>query len=149
MIFPIPQQSDHLKGICSTNICRCFKRNKIPIQTKHRATTTSLGSIIFGSGIIAFAKTLNVLAQSKADTTDNVEIMSIAVCVSLRLNYLFHQIFWKIIACCASCILALIKFITKYAFTQVAIYGKPFMQAAVATFKLLSHHGVGSPLYDS
>ncbi|KAF9946418.1 putative choline transporter, neither null mutation nor overexpression affects choline transport [Mortierella alpina] len=54
---------------------------------------------------------------------------------------------------CASCILAclesLFEIFNKFAFTQVAIYGKPFIQAASDTWAMIKDRGVDAIVNDS
>lgn len=93
-----------------------------------RATTSSFGSICLGSLLVAILKTLRQLVNS-----------------SRRGNN------W--LACIASCILAvldnLIEYFNMYAFTQVAIYGKTYCQAAKDTWTLVKARGVDAIVNDN
>jgi len=92
-----------------------------------RAMTTSFGSICLGSLLVAILQTLRALVNS----------------VRGRNAWL---------ACIASCILAclenLIRYFNRYAFTQCAIYGKTYCQAARATYDLIFSHGFEAVVND-
>lgn len=94
-----------------------------------RATTTSFGSICLGSLVVAILKTLRQLVNSARRGNNN----------------------W--LACMASCILAildqLIEYFNMYAFTQVAIYGKTYCQAAKDTWTLVKSRGVDAIVNDN
>lgn len=81
-----------------------------------RAMTTSFGSICFGSLIIALLKLLRAILQTLMDQDDG--ILAFIACIA---------------ACIVGCIEGLIEYFNHYAFTQVAIYGKPFCQAGKVT----------------
>ena len=55
-----------------------------------------------------------------------------------------------LIKCCLRCFLvcleSLLRLFNKYAFTQVAIYGKDYLQAAKSTWTLISYYGIGMEL---
>jgi hypothetical protein len=93
-----------------------------------RAMTTSLGSVCLGSLLVAFLQTLRWLVRSFRN--DRVPI----------LNFL--------IDCVLSCIENLIRYFNKFAFTQVAIYGKPYCKAARDTWELMSSHGIQAIIND-
>jgi len=99
------------------------------MQSFKRATTTSFGSICLGSLIVAVLKTLRTLVQGARRQNDNI------------------------IAYCADCILgildSLIQYFNMYAFTQVAIYGKTFCQAAKDTWSLIHSHGIEAIVNDN
>ena len=98
-------------------------------MTLSRATTTSLGSICFGSLIVAFLKTLRSILHAIRSQSDNC------------------------CACIFDCILSvlesLIQYFNVYAFTQVAIYGKTYCQAAKDTWSLIKSHGVEAIINDN
>jgi len=117
--------------------------NKIEVDVRNptiksfkRAMTTSFGSICFGSLLIALVSTLRVLAsQAKHEAAEDE-------------NYLLC-----IIACCVECILSCIEdgieYFNKYAFTEVAIYGKPYCQAAKDTWTLCKARGIEALINDN
>jgi hypothetical protein len=86
-----------------------------------RATTTSFGSICLGSLIVAIVKAMRAMAE-QGRRSDN----SFARCFCI---------------CILQCLENLIQFFNQYAFTQVAIYGKTYCEAAKATWELLKYRG--------
>ncbi|ORX86358.1 DUF580-domain-containing protein [Anaeromyces robustus] len=117
--------------------------NKIEVDVRNptlksfnRAATTSFGSICFGSLLIALVSTLRVLAnQAKQEAAEDE-------------NYLLC-----LIACCVECILSCIEdgieYFNIYAFTEVAIYGKPYCQAAKDTWTLCKARGIEALINDN
>jgi len=93
-----------------------------------RATTTSLGSICFGSLIVAVLQaTRQILreAQNQAQREGNIGMAFLACCVG----------------CCLSWIESLIQYFNTYAYTRVAIYGLDFRTAAKETWDLFKNRG--------
>jgi len=86
-----------------------------------RATTTSFGSICLGSLIIAIVKAMRNMAEQGRRSDNNI-----ARCLCL---------------CILQCLENLIQFFNQYAFTQVAIYGKTYCEAAKSTWELLKYRG--------
>jgi hypothetical protein len=82
-----------------------------------RATTWSFGSIALGTLFVALIQTLRYVLQSVRGDENNI----VAACVD----------------CFLSCIEQLLEYFNYYAFIQVAIYGKPFMQASRDTWGLI------------
>ncbi|ORX85667.1 DUF580-domain-containing protein [Anaeromyces robustus] len=106
------------------------------IKSFKRAITTSFGSICFGSLIIAVIQTLEFLArQTKNEAAENE-------------NYILC-----IIACCVECILScigdMVEYFNVYAFTEVAIYGKSYCQAAKDTWTLCKSRGIEALINDN
>ncbi|KAG0005527.1 putative choline transporter, neither null mutation nor overexpression affects choline transport [Modicella reniformis] len=54
-----------------------------------------------------------------------------------------------LIDCLLACLQGLVEFINKYAFAQVAIYGKPYIQAAKDTWTILKDRGVEQIINDN
>ncbi|KAL6078468.1 pH nine-sensitive protein 1 [Balamuthia mandrillaris] len=104
------------------------------LKSFKRASTTSLGSICLGSLIVAVLKTLR------------------AICYSLRRNN-SDNIVLVIIGFLAECIIALLdallRYFNTYAFTQVAIYGKTYVQAAKDTWEMFTSHGLWAIINDN
>jgi hypothetical protein len=100
-----------------------------------RALTTSLGPNCYGSLLIAIIQTIKALADNARhqEGGDNI------ACV--------------IILCCISCILGLIQdlleYFNKYAFAQVAVYGKDYCSAAKDTWNLCKSRGIDAVINDS
>jgi len=87
-----------------------------------RACSTSLGSICFGSLIVAVLQAMRaMLRQARSNGRNNLG----AACAECILN----------------CIEGLIRYFNIYAFTQVAIYGKDFVTAAKDTWELFQQRG--------
>eukprot|EP00270_Netrium_digitus_P012664 TRINITY_DN4141_c0_g1_i3.p1 TRINITY_DN4141_c0_g1~~TRINITY_DN4141_c0_g1_i3.p1 ORF type:complete len:496 (-),score=92.39 TRINITY_DN4141_c0_g1_i3:295-1743(-) len=89
-----------------------------------RATTTSFGSICFGSLIVAILQVLHTLVQS-AQSNDNG-----------------NEILLSIVDCILGCLESLVQLFNKWAYIQVAVYGKSFMNAAKDTFELFKAQGI-------
>ena len=91
-------------------------------SSSKRALTTSFGSICFGSLFVAVIQLISALVRNARQDRDNF------------------------LALCASCLLRLledvVRYFNKYAFTQVAIYGKPYIQAAKDTWALAKSSGI-------
>lgn len=99
-----------------------------------RALGRSFGSIAFGSLIVAVIQTLRYLARSAQNDRNNEGIVAI-------------------LACFAACILGMleniIEYLNEYAYTQVAIYGRSFVQAAKSTWRLIKSHGIDAIINDN
>eukprot|EP00808_Paulinella_micropora_P022342 g47719.t1 len=93
-----------------------------------RATTTSLGSICFGSLIVAILKALHAMVAQARQTDNNC-----ARCMA---------------ECILSCLEQLIEYFNMYAYTQVAIYGKDFRSAAKDTWDLFKARGFTAIIND-
>jgi len=83
-----------------------------------RATTSSFGSICFGSLLVAFVQTLRFMVRSQDDGF-------CAICVD----------------CLLSCIESMLAFMNKYAFTYIAIYGGNFCDGGQGAWNLLKERG--------
>ena len=93
-----------------------------------RACTTSLGSIAFGSLIVAIIKTLKTLARQVQRETDNSALKLVFCCL----------------ACILDCIERFFQWLTEWAFVYAAIYGTGFVESGTRVFELLSHSGIGA-----
>ncbi|KAG0209284.1 putative choline transporter, neither null mutation nor overexpression affects choline transport [Mortierella sp. NVP41] len=98
-----------------------------------RALTTSFGSVCFGSLLIALLQTLRYILNSlRTDSDDGI---------------------MQFLAMCADCILSMLEglfeIFNKFAFTQVAMYGKPFVRAAKDTWTLIKDRGIEAIVNDS
>lgn len=89
-----------------------------------RASWSSFGSIAFGSFIIAVIKAMRAMAQSGRGSKQGV-----VRCI---------------VECMLACLDRLVSYFNVYAFTQVAIYGKPYCEAAKDTWNLLLRCGIGT-----
>ncbi|KAF9184076.1 putative choline transporter, neither null mutation nor overexpression affects choline transport [Haplosporangium sp. Z 767] len=98
-----------------------------------RAMTTSFGSICFGSLLIALLQTLRYILNSMRSDSDDGFMAFLAMCAS----------------CILSCLEGLFEIFNKFAFTQVAMYGKPFVKAASDTWEMIKDRGVDAIINDS
>ena len=101
-----------------------------------RALTTSFGTICFGSLLIAIIRTLKAMADQAG--RDAAADGNMVACF---------------FACCVSCILAcigdILEYFNHYAFTQVAIYGKDYCEAAKSTWALVKSKGIDAIINDN
>jgi len=101
-----------------------------------RATTTSFGSICFGSLIVALLRTLRaVLSSIRADAMRN-ENMAIVILAFIA-------------ECIVACVDQLIEYFNQYAYAQIAIYGKSYCRAAKDTWHLVHSHGIQAIINDN
>ncbi|RKP34608.1 plasma-membrane choline transporter-domain-containing protein [Dimargaris cristalligena] len=98
-----------------------------------RATTNSFGSVCFGSLLVALFQTIRAILQT-------------------LLNAGSDDAIGAFIACCVGCILgmiqSLLEFFNKYAYIEVAMYGKPFIPAAKDTWNLIKNRGIDTLIND-
>jgi len=105
----------------------------VTLQSLKRATTTSFGSICFGSLIIAVLKLVKAILQQIMYQNNQNAIIAFLACIA---------------ACIIGCIDSLIEYFNHYAFTQVAIYGKPFCQAGKDTWTMIKDRGIDAVIND-
>ncbi|KAF9999492.1 putative choline transporter, neither null mutation nor overexpression affects choline transport [Entomortierella chlamydospora] len=103
------------------------------LASAKRALSTSFGSICFGSLLIAILQTLRYILNSlKSDSDDSL---------------------MAFLSMCADCLLGILQglfeIFNKFAFTQVAIYGKPFVRAAKDTWAMIKDRGVDAIVNDN
>ncbi|KAJ1930107.1 putative choline transporter, neither null mutation nor overexpression affects choline transport [Tieghemiomyces parasiticus] len=98
-----------------------------------RATTNSFGSVCFGSLLVALFQTVRAILQTLLNAGGDDGIGAF-------------------IACCVGCVLGLIQsmleFFNKYAYVEIAMYGKPFVPAARDTWKLIKNRGIDTLIND-
>jgi len=87
-----------------------------------RSITSSFGSICLGSLIVAALKTLRTLIRMMRSENNNILLF----CAD----------------CLLGCIDSLVQYFNHYAFCQVAIYGKTFVEAAKSTWDLIKQSGL-------
>jgi hypothetical protein len=108
----------------------------VTAKSAGRAVTTSFGPICFGSLVIAIVSTLRALAayaRNEAAESGNIIGCLIGACLH----------------CILSCIEDILDYFNKYAFTQVAIYGKGYIQAAKDTWQLCKSRGFDALINDN
>jgi len=94
-----------------------------------RATWTSFGSICLGSLLVALVKALRQMAESGRRTRNDIG-RAILICLIATLD-------------------RLVQYFNVYAFTQVAIYGKTYCEAASDTWKLIKARGLDIVINDN
>ncbi|KAF9361445.1 putative choline transporter, neither null mutation nor overexpression affects choline transport [Mortierella sp. AD094] len=103
------------------------------IESFKRACTTSIGSIRLGSLIIAVVQAIGALVQFlRADGEDG--LMAFIACL---------------LGCILGCLQGMIECVNKYAYCQVAIYGKAYIPAARDTWNILKDRGVVQLINDN
>eukprot|EP00033_Pygsuia_biforma_P002008 GCRY01002233.1.p1 GENE.GCRY01002233.1~~GCRY01002233.1.p1 ORF type:complete len:512 (-),score=116.93 GCRY01002233.1:111-1646(-) len=106
------------------------------LKSLKRATTWSFGSVCFGSLLIAIVRCVRALAsyaRQMARERGHAVLMIFALCI----------------LCIVRCFEDLLEYFNTYAFVQVAVYGKPFMQAARDTWTLAKERGVDALINDN
>ncbi|KAF8844322.1 DUF580-domain-containing protein [Paxillus ammoniavirescens] len=101
-----------------------------------RASTFSLGSIAFGSLIVAILELLRLIlnaARSNASAGGNPVEACLACCAGLFV----------------SCIESLVEYFNRYAYIEIALYGKPYIRAAKDTFRMFKDRGIDAVVNDS
>jgi len=99
------------------------------VSSFKRAITTSFGSICLGSLLVAFLQTLRTICRALANKRNDF-LAAIA-------------------ACLIGCIESLVRYFNRYAFAQVAIYGKTYCKAARDTWELIHSHGIEAIINDN
>ncbi|KAJ8076423.1 pH nine-sensitive protein 1 [Marasmius tenuissimus] len=101
-----------------------------------RASTTSLGSIAFGSLIVTILETIKLILQAVQNNA-NAEGHPVEACL----------------ACCAACVIGciqgMVEYFNRYAYIEIALYGKPYIEAAKDTWRLFKDRGIDALVNDS
>jgi hypothetical protein len=97
------------------------------LDSLRRAGTTSLGSICLGSMLVALLQTLRSLIQLARG----------------------HRVLRMFADCILSILENLMMYFNKWAFVQVAIYGRTYCQAAYATWELMASSGLQAVVNDN
>ncbi|KAG0232441.1 putative choline transporter, neither null mutation nor overexpression affects choline transport [Actinomortierella wolfii] len=145
LAFVMFWNSEVIKNVVHTTICGVFgafyflegSAQGMPssptLASGKRALTTSFGSVCFGSLLIALLQTLRYILNSARNDSDDGFAAFIAMCAD----------------CILSCLEGLFEIFNKFAFTQVAMYGKPFIVAARDTWEMIKDRGVEAIVNDS
>ncbi|ORZ38207.1 plasma-membrane choline transporter-domain-containing protein [Catenaria anguillulae PL171] len=99
-----------------------------------RTTTTSFGSVCYGSLLVAAVQTLRAAIDQARQSDRNNGLMAFIVCC---------------VDCLLACVQGMLEALNHYAFVQVAIYGKPYCRAAKDTWHMIKTRGVDLILNDS
>jgi len=101
-----------------------------------RASTLSLGSIAFGSLIVTLLEllrlVLNAALQGAADDGHPIQVC-LAMCASCFMEF----------------IQSLVEYFNKYAYIEIALYGKGYIPAAKDTWRLFKDRGIDALVNDS
>lgn len=101
-----------------------------------RASTLSLGSISFGSLIVTILDMIRLILNAAAQNA-NAEGHPVEACL----------------ACCAACFVgileSLVEYFNRYAYIEIALYGKAYIPAAKDTWKLFKDRGIDALVNDS
>ncbi|KXN90606.1 Protein PNS1 [Leucoagaricus sp. SymC.cos] len=101
-----------------------------------RASTLSLGSIAFGSLIVTLLDLVRLILESVRNAAAE-DGNPVAVCL----------------ACCAACFIGcienLVEYFNRYAYIEIALYGKAYIPAAKATWRLFKDRGIDALVNDS
>ena len=100
-----------------------------------RATTYSFGSISFGSLIVALINCLRQIV-SVAQNQEAGQGNAAAACALC------------ILGCLISILQSIAEFINRYAFSHIALYGKPYLAAAKDTWKMMKDRGIDALVND-
>ncbi|KAG8884398.1 putative choline transporter, neither null mutation nor overexpression affects choline transport [Tulasnella sp. 331] len=99
-----------------------------------RASTLSLGSIAFGSLIVTILELIRLLLNAVQNNNSNDPVSAI-------------------LACCAACLVGfienMVQFFNRYAYIEIALYGKPYIAAAKDTWRLFQDRGIDALVNDS
>ena len=132
------------KNICHTSICgvaatwyftdyindTSSPNTLTPVKDSFkRSVTTSLGSIAFGSLIVAFIQALRAILRNARN-----DFNAIVICI---------------IDCILACLQRWAEWFNSYAFAHVSIYGTDFINSAKNTWALLSSKGMMAIINDS
>jgi len=101
-----------------------------------RASSFSLGSIAFGSLIVTILDLLRLILNA-AQNNANADGHPVEACL----------------ACCASCFVGLLQsmaeYFNRYAYIEIALYGKPYIASAKDTWRLFKDRGIVALVNDS
>ncbi|KAG2015548.1 integral to plasma membrane protein [Coprinopsis cinerea AmutBmut pab1-1] len=101
-----------------------------------RASTLSLGSIAFGSLIVTILEMIRLVLQA---IQNNASAEGHPVQAAL--------------ACCAACFVgiieSLVEYFNRYAYIEIALYGKAYIPAAKDTWRLFKDRGIDALVNDS
>jgi hypothetical protein len=101
-----------------------------------RASTLSLGSIAFGSLIVTILEIIRLILNA-ARNNANAQGSFVEACL----------------ACCAEffvgCIEGLVNYFNRYAYIEIALYGKPYIKAAKDTWTMFMDRGIDALVNDS
>ncbi|KAK4702786.1 hypothetical protein P7C70_g3436, partial [Phenoliferia sp. Uapishka_3] len=122
-------------GIFGTVYFSGYGTKAVAFGAFKRASTYSMGSIAFGSLIVALLDLLRaglqVLQQYESGQGDMIGA-GIACCAQ----------------CCVGCVASLAQYFNRYAMIEIALYGKPYIKAAKDTWHLFRDRGIDALVND-
>ncbi|KAL9711892.1 pH nine-sensitive protein 1 [Leucoagaricus gongylophorus] len=101
-----------------------------------RASTLSLGSIAFGSLIVTLLDLLRLILEgirNSAAQDGNPVLGCLACCAACFVGYIDH----------------LVEYFNRYAYIEIALYGKAYIPAAKDTWRLFKDRGIDALVNDS
>ncbi|KAJ3144093.1 putative choline transporter, neither null mutation nor overexpression affects choline transport [Irineochytrium annulatum] len=102
------------------------KGKSVTAGAAKRAMTTSFGSVCFASLLVALLQALRgAVRVAEQDSQGNICMMCLTWCCQ----------------CILGIIQGMLEYFNKFAFTQVAIYGKGYVQAAKDTWNMIKYRG--------
>jgi hypothetical protein len=101
-----------------------------------RASTLSLGSIAFGSLIVTILEMIRLVLEM-ARNNANQDGHPVEACL------------FCCAACCMGFIESLVEYFNRYAYIEIALYGKPYVTAAKDTWRLFKDRGIDALVNDS
>ncbi|KAK0225683.1 plasma-membrane choline transporter-domain-containing protein [Armillaria fumosa] len=101
-----------------------------------RASTLSLGSIAFGSLIVTILELIRLILNAVRNNAsqDGHPVEACLACCA---------------ACCIGCIENLVEYFNRYAYIEIALYGKSYITAAKDTWTLFKDRGIDALVNDS
>ncbi|KAF9075425.1 plasma-membrane choline transporter-domain-containing protein [Rhodocollybia butyracea] len=101
-----------------------------------RASTMSLGSIAFGSLIVTLLELLRMVLNA-AQSMARADGSPVEACL------------WCCASCFIDCIESAIRYFNRYAYIEIALYGKTYLGAAKSTWRLFKDRGIDALVNDS
>lgn len=146
VVFAFYWISETLKAIFFATNCGVFgawyyappgqKKQPVSLSSFGRATSFSLGSLAFGSLIVAILDIIRGIV-SLIQSTEASEGDMVGYAISC------------VAGCIISCIAWLIEFFNKYAIVNVSLYGNSYIHAAKETWRLMKDRGIDALAQDS
>ncbi|KAJ3570358.1 hypothetical protein NP233_g4447 [Leucocoprinus birnbaumii] len=101
-----------------------------------RASTLSLGSIAFGSLIVTLLDLTRMILEAVRNSAaqDGNPVEACLACCA---------------ACFVGCIQNMVEYFNRYAYIEIALYGKPYLPAAKDTWRLFKDRGIDALVNDS
>ncbi|KAI0812718.1 plasma-membrane choline transporter-domain-containing protein [Irpex lacteus] len=101
-----------------------------------RSSTLSLGSIAFGSLIVTILELIRLVLEIAKDNA-NSDGHPVEACLALCAE------------CFIGCIEGMVEYFNRYAYIEIALYGKPYLAAAKDTWGLFKDRGIDTVINDS